>query len=139
MKYKNIKNKIKGKGQINTEMSLYEINQSIIGQLPAYTNEQLSELKDKILTWSIDNFENSEYFMLLCKDINYYTVFCYNIEKTVEGWFFGEAVVQILIESGYTIHSDEILDDHCEIWAKNETGTYAFMLFPYDQGVVYYG
>lgn len=34
MKKKNIKNKIKGQGNIN--MSLYEINQSLISQLPAY-------------------------------------------------------------------------------------------------------
>ena len=136
MKKKNIKNKIKGQGEVN--MSLYEINQGIIGQLPKYDGDQIKNLEERIDKWDLENFINKKYFMLLCRDINYYTLLHFDEEKS-EFRTLGEGVAYLFSEANYTIHSDEILDDHCEIWAKNEEGTYAFMLFPYDEGVVYYG
>ena len=136
MKKKNIKNKIKGQGEVN--MSLYEINQGIIGQLPAYTEEQLKELEEKINDWTSKS-GGLFYFMLLGRDKNYYTIFQNLHDNENEFSKLGQAVVNVLIETDYTIHSDEILEDHCEIWVKDEEGTYAFMLFPYDEGVVYYG
>ena len=139
MKKKNIKNKIKGQGNIN--MSLYEINQSLISQLPAYDEDQIEELEDKIDAWKHNNHLKNNYYMLLCRDNNYYTVLHYNNEKS-EFNTLGQGVLTLLLEADYTIHSDEILDDHCEIWAKNETTgqeAHVFMLFPYDEGVVTYG
>lgn len=139
MKKKNIKNKITGQGKLNANMSLYEINQDIISQLPKYTDEQLTDLEKRISEWcDKDDFELNKFFMLLCRDINYYTIFNFNPNES-DFRFLGEGIVSLLYDTGYTIHSDEILDDHCEIWVKSEEGTYAFMLFPYDQGVVYYG
>jgi len=81
--------------------------------------------------------------MLLCREINYYTVFQHRKPTRAEFDTFGNAVISILLETGWTIHSDEIEEDseHCEIWAKNETTgqeAHAFMLFPYDEGVVTY-
>lgn len=138
MKKKNIKNKIKGQGEIN--MSLYEVNQGIIGQLPAYTEEQQNDLEDKINDWWGKFLEDNTYFMLLGRDKNYYTIFKYDNTQDNNGLInLGCAVMCVLKEGNYSIHSDEILDDHCEIWVKDEEGTYAFMLFPYDQGVVCYG
>ena len=72
MKNKNIKNKIKGKGEVN--MSLYEINQSIISQLPVYDESQIEDLKTRINEWENKYFEG-HFYMLLCREINYYTVF----------------------------------------------------------------
>ena len=93
MKKKNIKNKIKGQGEIN--MSLYEINQSIIGQLPAYTEEQLKELEKKINDWKSKS-GGLFYFMLLCRDKNYYTIFqnLHNDENDFSK--LGQAVVNVL-------------------------------------------
>lgn len=138
MKKKNIKNKIKGQGEIN--LPLYEVNQTLIGQLPAYTKEQIKELKDKINTWEMQYFQKN-YFMLLNREINYYTIFAFNSKENTTNEFqtLGDAVIDVLLEIGYTIQSEEMIEDHYEIWGKNEEGTYVFMLFPYDQGVVYYG
>ena len=137
MKHKNIKNKINGQGKINANMSLYEINQGIIGQFPKYDSDQIKDLENRINEWNT-KYSESYYFMLLCRDNNYYTIFHLDSELS-DFSSLGEGTLGVLIESGYTIHSDEIVDDHCEIWAKNEENTYAFMLFPYDQGVIYYG
>lgn len=138
MKKKNIKNKIQGNGKIN--MPLYEINQSLIGQLPAYDADQIEDLKNRINKW-INKYFEEEYYMLLCRDINYYTIFHHTKPIRAEFDTLGNAVVSILLESDWTVHSDEIEEDsdHCEIWFKKDDNTYVFMLFPYSQGVVYYG
>ena len=133
MNIKDYNKKVRGKG--NVEMSLYEINQSIISQLPKYTAEQHADLISRINGWA--TFD-TEYYMLLCRDINYYTIFHFNPEDS-EFDTLGAGVNLLLQEVGFTIHSDEILDKHCEIWGKNDNGTYAFMLFPYDQGVINFG
>ena len=138
MKNKNIKNKVKGKGEVN--MSLYEINQGIISQLPAYDEEQIEDLKARINKWESKYFEG-HFYMLLCRDINYYTVLQHRKPIRAEFDTLGNAAISILLDTGWTIHSDEIEEDseHCEIWATNTQGTFAFMLFPYDEGVVTYG
>ena len=130
------KKKVNGKGEVS--MSLYDINKNIIGQLPIYTEEQIKELQDKINVFR-DNFEDN-YFMLLCNDIHYYTVFYYEEYISNEFHTLGDAVIQLLLERNYTIHSEEITEDHIEIWIKDEEeNTYVFMLFPYSQGVVLFG
>lgn len=128
--------KINGKGEIS--MSLYQINQNIISQLPAYNNEAIQNLQNKI-----NDFEDkcfNKYFMLLCNDIHYYTVLSYEALLDNEFHSLGEAVVGLLLERDYTIHAEEETEDHIEIWIKdNEENTYVFMLFSYDQGVVAFG
>lgn len=138
MKKKNIKNKIKGEGNIN--MSLYEINKNIIAQLPAYDEPKLKKLQEHINEWKMTYFEQ-KFYMLLCRDINYYTLFYFDPNKFNEFKSLGEAVVNVLSESGFTIHEEEVdnTNGHVEIWAKNDTDTYAFMLFAYGEGVVKYG
>lgn len=136
MKKHKKKKKIHCDGSIG--MSLYELNQSLISQLPAYTNIQINKLEDRINGWE-DNYVINQYFMLLCNDIHYYTILHRGAHENADFPDLGQSITGLLYESGYKIHSDEILDDHCEIWAKNEKGTYVFMLFPYDQGVVTYG
>lgn len=137
MKIKDYQKKIKGKGKVN--MSLYDINKSIIAQLPEYKNDQIRELEKNIDNWAKkDKIELNKFFMLLCRDINYYTIFSLEPEKA-EFRTLGEGITGLLYDAGYTIHSEEVQDDHCEIWVKKDNEAYVFMLFPYDQGVIYYG
>lgn len=134
---KDYQKKIQGKGEVN--MSLYEINQGIMGQLPAYDGEKIKKLEESISNWSInEKLQLNRFFMLLCRDINYYTLFYLNPEES-DFRDLGEGVTYLLIEAGYTIHSEEECDDHYELWVKKDNETHAFMLFPYDQGVVHYG
>lgn len=125
--------KVEGSGEVS--MSLYEINQNIIAQLPSYDYNNLLKLKKKINSWEK---ANNIYYMLLCKDASYYTVLYRGI-STPDFRSLGEAVITLFDEAGYTIHADEEYEDHIEIWGKKDDNTYAFMLFPYDQGVVRYG
>lgn len=128
--------RIKGKGEVS--MTLYDINKQLISQLPAYDMQQINEVEDRINDWE-DNYSSNQYFMLLCNDIHYYTILHRSSHENADFPDLGQATINLLLECGYTIHADELLTDYCEIWAKNDRDTYAFLLFPYDEGVVTYG
>ena len=86
---------------------------------------------------------NNTYHMLLCKDFNYYTIFNQDLTLLTELIFsdFPSVVTSIITELG-EVYSIELLEDGAmEIWIKpaGEENPYAFYLFPYDAGVVYYG
>lgn len=99
--------------------------------MPDYTSEQIKELETKIDKESNDKYINNVYFMLLCNDIRYYTIFHFNPEEA-EFRSLGEGVTFLLLNAGYTISADEVCEDHVEIWGKKDNEAYAFMLFPYD-------
>ena len=127
----------KARGEM--KFSLYQLNQSIISQLPPYTEAQKKELADKITKWDLEVNPCVKYYMLLNNDRRYYTVLHYDDNSHTEFDSLGDGVVILLQEQGYDIVSDEILDDHCEIWIKDKDETVVYLLFPYDKGVVSYG
>ena len=131
------KEKIKVKGNGNVSMSLYEINQSIVHQLPAYDQIQINILRDKINNWKKE-FPSAKYFMLMCKDRSSYTMLEEASDTIANYISFGHAVIELLLSFG-TIQTDEIADEKCEIWVKEDMGTFVYLLFPYDQGVITYG
>ena len=52
------------------KLSFYDLNKSAYGAFPGYDNTKINELQDRINNWE----DSSNYFMLLCNDIKYYTV-----------------------------------------------------------------
>jgi len=109
-----------------------------MNSLPLYNEEQLLNLENQINNWS-ENFVDNTYFMLLCNELHYYTIFRHtNIDNT-DFATLGRGVTELLFETGRKIVSDENCEDHYEIWAKNDDGANVFLLFPYDIGVVTYG
>jgi len=107
----------------------------LMKQMPIMSNEKLKDKGGK----TIEQFYcyAHKYYMLLCKDYNYYTVFEY---KSGCGESFVYVVLDIIKSLG-NIHSIEINGDGIlEIWiAPNDDENqeiYAFFLFPYDNGVV---
>ena len=139
-KHRKRKNKqIKGQGEL--KMSLYEVNQAMISQLPAYDSSQLNELEDKLNDWAASFLSaGRRYFMLLCNDYHYYTIFNKVEHQFAEFPDLGQAVIEGCLKScSWTVHSDENCEDHYEIWIKVHDNTYCFLLFPYDEGVINYG
>ena len=56
------------------KISLYELNRQLIANLNPYNSEQLEEKKQLFREWTVKtNFDN--YYMFLCKELSYYTVF----------------------------------------------------------------
>lgn len=87
----NYEEKQKVNGSLN--MSMYELNKCVVRQLPSMTEEQLAAAGDLIDSFQKEN----KYFMLLGKDLDYYTIFQTkeNMEETM-----GEAVIDCLSNLG---------------------------------------
>ena len=126
---------ITGKGP---EISLYELNRSIIRQQPNYETEKMKEFISDLENYF--NSTNNKYYMLLSIETSYYTVFVNNPNETNELKDLGSAILAISLAIG-PIVSHENCEDHVEIWFrdKKDNEVYVYMLFPYDMGVVLFG
>lgn len=124
-------------GELTTASSidLYTMNQNIINQLPVYTDEDMDKAEDTIHDW-IYNGHRANYYMLLCKELSYYTLF-----HSVDNCLIEEDFIRELWDvCSYLgpIHDISVDDnDAIAIWAEwEDTGVHCFYLFPYDKGVV---
>lgn len=123
-------------------MNLYELNKNLISQSEPMSPNELNEKKELVYTYYNQNMSN--FNMLLCKDYNYYTLFALNPSAEFNSYTaldFTEHLYEILTELGTVYNIELLLDGVMEIWLKpkEELEVYAFYLFPYDKGVVFYG
>ena len=125
----------KGKGP---EISLYELNRSIIRQLPNYEISQMKEFINEFNQYH-EKIHN-RYYMLLSVETSYYTVFVNNQNETNDLKDLGSALLAVSLAIG-PIVSHDVCEDHIEIWFRNkdDNEVYCYMLFPYDGGVVPFG
>ena len=117
------------------ETSLYELNQSLVAQLPVYDEKKWTAAKLIIADWFKKNLDT--YYMMLCKEQSYYTVFdmtrasaggadfAYEVQDTCR--YIGQ-VRDISIDTNGMI----------AIWVdwNDNTGVHCCYLFPYGQGVI---
>ena len=119
-------------------MNLYELNKTVVNQLPALDKQGISAKMNVIHKIHNDSLNN--HYMLLCKDYNYYTIF--ESDTMLNMPTFSAAVCEIISSIG-DVFSIEPTEDGAaiEIWIKpeGEESPFVFYLFPYDAGVVYYG
>jgi len=119
------------------KLNLYELNKTIINQLKPISADNIKATEPLFNNYI--QKANNKYHMLLCKEYNYYTIFCHSLMPAFTSFF--SAIYNIITELG-DIYSIEQLDDGAvELWIKptGEESPYVFYLFPYDAGVVYYG
>lgn len=136
------------KADTNSEvtMSAYDINKQVIDQLPALTPEAIEERKG-VIGGFVNNTDN-EYYMLLCRDKNYYTL-CHRVAhmnpspadnvRQYSEWP-NEIITteDLVIECARClgeIKSIEQVDGAIEIWVTDPFDTYVMYFFPYDGGV----
>ena len=110
-------------------MNMYDMNKNLIVQLPDISKKDLEAGKKKINQVA----SNGKYFMLLCNELKYYTVF--NIipegEEKIE-----DVVLDCINCFGATIKSiDNTPDGVLEIWIKKHEEAYVMYFFNYDSGV----
>ena len=122
---------------VNFGMNLYDLNKNIISQLESLTNAEIIEKVNTV----IENFRIKTYnnfYMLLCRDFNYYTLFAKGEGDMTN---FSNTVMEIITELGDIYSIEETSENIIEIWIKpvGEESPLAFYLFPYENGVVYYG
>lgn len=115
-------------------ISMYELNQQIVSQLPDMNNDDLYELRNELNKFHKQ--KRGTYYMMLCAERSYYTVFVAHtgfldaIDNT-----FGHEVLDCMSHVGdmktYVINEDDI-----ELWFTDGNGTECMHLFPYDAGIV---
>lgn len=120
----------------NPSVSLYELNRQLIANLDPYNSEQLEEKKQLFREWTAEtNFDN--YYMFLCKELSYYTVFDCSRSSASAEQFINE-FYSILDDFAQIFDIDEDNNGAIAVWANWEDGELpnCFYLFPYGKGVV---
>lgn len=125
-----------GKEDNLAKVSLYELNQQLIAQLPEYDEKKWTDAKLIVADWY--NKHKDNYYMLLCHERNYYTLFDMTRENVIGADLAYE--LQDTIRYVGTVHDISIdTNDMIAVWAKwhDTDDVHCFYLFPYGQGVVH--
>ena len=118
------------------KLNLYDLNKSIISQLKPLEKAEIFGKAQSIR--DLRHNSKNKHYMLLCRDYNYYTIF---VEKENDEFYnLSDAVLTVAFELGKVYSIEKTEDGAIEFWIKptGEEEPYAFYLFPYDAGVVYY-
>lgn len=107
------------------EVSLHDLNKTIISNFPKLSEEAIKNAKRDIRKW-ISNSNNS-YYMLLSNEKRDYTVF-----KVGKNYNKASEEILKLIESRGEIKAFDKVGDAFEIWIDS----YFYALFKYDSAVV---
>ena len=129
-----------------TEVSmgnLYDLNKQLMQNIEPVTDEALIEIKDKLRSWIMNQYEQ-KYLMLLCAERKDYTLF--NLSKThsllttppMTIWHAANDVIECMTNRGQLLSMELLEDGAWEIWIKTEEECFAYYLFPYGTAVIEY-
>ena len=129
------KNQKKDESKPVAQMTLYQFNQNIMSSQPALSGDGVRKGQLEFFDWISKLPDNPKFYMLLCSELNYYTVFHINDTATREE--FWNELYDIAKELG-TLKAMEIDSGCFSIWADwpQDNISHLFYLFPYDRGVV---
>lgn len=118
----------------NVKMTMYELNEQLIQQLPNYTEKQLQEGVEVINKFY--EIDKADYYMLLCKEHSYFTI----LRKDDTSARLGSIIAELLNEMDLSIRSVENLNNsEIEIWCADSNNIWCLHLFNYDRGIVNFG
>ena len=117
-------------------MTIYDINKQIMLKETPLTEDEVNEKKALIANYAAE----SGYYMLLCNDMKYYTMFDKNFEDGSGYFKIEDEVIECLYSLGeiYSIEPDKD-NGTIEIWLKQEDEMYAMYFFDYTGGVIQCG
>ena len=129
------KNQKKDESKPVAQMTLYQFNQNIMSSQPALSGDGVRKGQLEFFDWISKQPDTPKFYMLLCSELNYYTVFHINDKATKED--FWNELYDIAKELG-TLKAMEIDSGCFSIWADwpQDNISHLFYLFPYDRGVV---
>lgn len=139
---------LKEGGQTNIGTTLYELNQQIMSQMPALDADGVRKCSGKILKYLDEHIDS--YYMLLCKELSYYTIFHITSAKPTPN---GNIIVSRgalrdltteIVDVISTLGDVRVIEPDnngaIAVWSSfqsEETDTiHCFYLFPYGGGVV---
>lgn len=111
-------------------ISLYDMNEQLIKQLD-WPEDAFEVLSEALNDWPV----NAEYWMLLCKEISYYTMVHYIVGG--ECGSLEQAILECVAFYG-RIKTAYVSNNQMEIWVYDEKvdQMYCFHFFPADDFVV---
>ena len=124
----------------NLGMSLYDVNKNFMADQPSISQDELTASLKVIEDYVFDTYKNSTYFMLLCKELSYYTVFVRDSESSTN--ILTDEVLNCLQWIAKDILSIELntTNNTPEIWIRTpEEEVVCMYLFNYDNGVINFG
>lgn len=115
-------------------MNLYELNQAGYNSLPKMTGVELANAQIKVHQFLCNT--SAQFFMLLCNELHYYTIF--DIENPSTNYMdVVEELFGLVNELGI-IKSIEVTDSMVEFWVTSNNETHMYAFFDYDGGVIKY-
>ena len=124
----------------NLGMSLYNINKNFMAGQPALSQDELTAGLKVIENYVFDTYKNSTYFMLLCKELSYYTTFVRDSKSSTN--ILMNEVLNCLQWIAKDILSIELntTNNTPEIWIRTpEEEIVCMYFFNYDDGVIDFG
>ena len=121
-------------GDINLGMTIYDLNKQVISQMGILEGEAREEAHLHITDMATRS--NNTYFMLLCRDINYYTLFKLNKDNN-DLCNIANEVFECAEDIGAIKSVESVDGDAIEIWVHPvDSDPIVMYLFPYDAGVI---
>ena len=114
--------------------NLYDMNKNAMSSMKPLSAYSLRKELEKVEKYFR---ENKDYFMLLCREQNDYTIFKFT-EKTVESVKEMAIILgECLTNRGGVLSIDKHdLGPALEIWLRIDEENYVYYLFPYDEAVI---
>lgn len=121
------------------QMTLYDINKNVVNGLPALSGDGVAKAALEFFDW-ISESNRDTYYMLLCKEMSYYTVFhdIYDGMKGARAEDIWKELNSILSEIGTVKIMEVDTNGAWSIWLdwQNENDCHCFYFFPYGRGIV---
>lgn len=119
--------------QIEIAQNAYLMAKTVAAQAPLLTAEQIDKSKELITNFLVEH-KTTKYYMLLVKDMNYYTLF---VDNGTNDENMSDIVIECLSNLGNIIDINNENQSSIEVWVKDKDGeAHIGYLFPYDEGVI---
>ena len=128
--------KIEMKDNNGLTMTMYELNEQLMSQMPDHTSFSLAE--DVAIIDGFHTRVKSDYYMMLCKEASYFTIFT-TINPDGEFHTLGDAAIACAQDLGSIRAVTNIEDSEIEIWVNAGESMLCLHLFNYAAGVVPFG
>jgi len=119
----------------NIGLTLYDINKAALNSIPSKKTYLELEPCRSLLR----EFKKLGYYMLLCRENNYYTVIQVQGAKVKNNDKFEDVVIEILQQHGEIKelnYNEDKTAVECWVYDQEKEEVFMFLLFPYSWGVV---
>ena len=117
------------------KVNLYEINKTAMVQMKPLNLKQRLEAVN-VINEFCSGATSDNYYMLLCKDLNYYTIFTVK-NNNIGSTPIASTVLKCAEDMGQIVSVEKNNDmNSVEIWVKDKNDAYCMIFFDYTAGVV---